>query len=338
VSVKSKNPAKSAPPVAAGQLFESVAALHLEGKSEEALARIEQAVAAGEHQPEVYAAAGYLQYERKEFKQAVAAYRKLVDLDPANATGWFNLAAALQALGSWEDAAAAFEKALAADANRYEAHLGLGLCRLQLGAARPALEAYERCMRLVPNLEPAKLEPVLFGKAVALQLLKKFPEAAELYGRVLKQNPCCEEALANLIGVQIELKDYPAAASCAEQLLNVRPDSRAAHEGLATAAFAVQDYEKASAHCAALVKVAPDAFEGWFNLGVALEKAGRPEAAKAYSEALRLRPNDASLHLNLGVAYQESGDSEKAKASYQRALELDPNSSTALWNLALVLE
>src|SRR5712692_6760430 len=77
---------------------------------------------------------------------------------------------------------------------------------------------------------------------------------------------------------------------------------------------------------------------GWFNLGVALERAGRPEAAKAYSEALRLRPNDAALHLNLGVAYQESGDRGKAKASYERALELDPNSTTALWNLALVLE
>lgn len=126
MSVKSKIPAKSTPPVAAGQLFESVAALHLEGKAEEALARIEQALEAGEHQPEVYAAAGYLQYERKDFKQAVAAYQKLVDLDPANGTGWFNLAAALQALGSWEDAAAAFEKALAADGNRYEAHLGRG--------------------------------------------------------------------------------------------------------------------------------------------------------------------------------------------------------------------
>ena len=157
-----------------------------------------------------------------------------------------------------------------------------------MGAARPALEAYDRCIRMFPNLEPARLEPVLFGKAVTLQMLKKFTEAAELYGRVLEQNSRCEEALANAIAVHLELKDHATAARLAEQLLAVRPDSRVAHEGLATAAFAAQDYEKAAGHCTALVKVAPDAFEGWFNLGVALEKAGRPESAKAYAEALRL--------------------------------------------------
>jgi tetratricopeptide (TPR) repeat protein len=319
-------------------LFGQAVALHLEGKAEEALAEIERALKAGEQQPEVYAAAGYLYYERKQFPEAAAAYRKLVELQPDSATGWFNLAASLQALEKWEEAASMFERTLAADPNRYEAHLGLGLSRLHLGASRPALEAYERCLRLLPQLEPAKLEPVLLGKAVALQLLKKFPEAAELYARVLEQNPRSEEALANAIAVHLELKDYAAAGHCSEELLKIRGDSRAAHEGLATAAFAAQDYGKAAAHCAALVKVAPDAFEGWFNLGVALEKAGRPDAAKAYSEALRLRPNDADLHLNLGVAYQENGERDKARESYERALQLDANSPTALWNLALVLE
>src|SRR5690349_24173137 len=44
----------------------------------------------GDERPEVYAAAGYLRYERKQFEPAAAAYRKLVELDPENATGWFN--------------------------------------------------------------------------------------------------------------------------------------------------------------------------------------------------------------------------------------------------------
>ena len=251
--MKPKGTAKPAEPPkpAVGELYAHAAAMHLAGKPQEALEQIEQALAAGGQHAEVYAAAGYLYYERKQFEPSAEAYRKLVALDPANAAVWFNLAAALQALGKWDEAGAMFEKALAGDPNRYEAHLGLGLSRLHMGAARPALEAYERCLRLIPNLEPTRLEPILFGKAVALQLLKKFAEAAELYNRVLEQNPRSEEALANAITVHLELKDHAGAARCAEQLLKIRPDSRVAHEGLASAAFAAQDFEKAAAHCAA---------------------------------------------------------------------------------------
>jgi tetratricopeptide (TPR) repeat protein len=170
---KPAHPVKSS--AKAGELYARAVSLHMEGKIEEALDQIEKALAAGEKAPEVYAAAGYLKYERHQFEQAAADYSKAVEGEPGNAVSCFNLAVSLQALGKWSEAAEMFEKALAIDANRFESHVGLGLCRLHLGAARPAFEAYERCLRLFPALEPGKLEPVLFGKAVALQLQKKFP-------------------------------------------------------------------------------------------------------------------------------------------------------------------
>ena len=104
--MKPKGITKSPPPRATGELFGRAVALHLEGKAEEALAQIEEAMEAGEEQADVYAAAGYLRYERKQFEPAIAAYRKLVQIDPDNATGWFNLAASMQALEKWKDAAA----------------------------------------------------------------------------------------------------------------------------------------------------------------------------------------------------------------------------------------
>ncbi len=236
--MKSKTTARTAqPPKAApSDLYGRAVALHLAGKPEEALELIEQALAAGEQNAELLAAAGYLRYERKQYEPSADAYRKLVAFDPSNGAAWFNLAAALQALGKWDEAGALFEKALAADPNHYEAHLGLGLSRLHMGAARPALEAYERCLRLMPNLEPVRLEPILFGKAVALQLLKRFAEAAELYNRVLEQNPRSEDALANAIAAHLELKNYATAAHCAEQLLKIRPDCICVRPGSACAA------------------------------------------------------------------------------------------------------
>ena len=229
--MRSKQTTTKTPPPNTYQLFGRAVALHLEGKGEEALAELERARDAGAANAEIYAAIGYLRYEGKQFEQAVVAYRKLVELEPANATGSFNLAASLQATEHWEEAAAMFEKSLAADPNRYEAHLGLGSCRLHLGAARPALEAYDRCLRLFASLDAVKLEGALFGKAVALQVQKKFAEAAEIYGRILQQNPRSEEALANSVAVYSELKDYPAAGACAEELLKIQPEARAPAAG-----------------------------------------------------------------------------------------------------------
>ena len=68
-----------------------------------------------------------------------------------------------------------FEKTLVADLNRFEAHLGLGLSRLHQGAARQALEAYAVRGWSCSSIRPP--EPVLFGKAVALQVpCGKFPK------------------------------------------------------------------------------------------------------------------------------------------------------------------
>ena len=134
------------------------------------------------------------------------------------------------------------------------------------------------------------------------------------------------------------MKDFPAAIRCAEQLLKVRPDSRALvmkvwpprHSPLKTTL---------SPPFTALL---------WLRSLRMLSKGGsiwawpwRKPAARTQPRHTPKRcafdPNDAELHINLGVACQDSGDKEKAMECYRRALQLDPDSATALWNLALLL-
>ena len=155
------------------QSFARAVALHLEGKGEQALAALEGSRAAGADQPAFWAATGYLRHEKGDFEGAAEAYRRLLELDSHHANAAYNLALALHALGKWAEAGTLFESALAADSSRVEAELGLGACRLHLNALAPAMNAFERCLRRDPDLEPA-----LFGRAVALQLQKKLPEAA----------------------------------------------------------------------------------------------------------------------------------------------------------------
>ena len=78
--------------------------------------------------------------------------------------------------------------------------------------------------------------------------------------------------------------------------------------------------------------------DAWFILGVACQLQGKVEDAVAsYEQALRLRPDFAAVHNNLGALHVARGRWGEATASYRRALELQPNLADACNNLAIAL-
>jgi tetratricopeptide (TPR) repeat protein len=92
--------------------------------------------------------------------------------------------------------------------------------------------------------------------------------------------------------------------------------------------------EEAIAHFKEALRLKPDYAEAHNNLGHALETQGRIEEALAqYNEALRLMPGLASAHYNLGNALQESGRLEEAVAHAREAVRLKPGLASAHYNL-----
>ncbi|HEU4441519.1 MAG TPA: tetratricopeptide repeat protein, partial [Burkholderiales bacterium] len=76
-----------------------------------------------------------------------------------------------------------------------------------------------------------------------------------------------------------------------------------------------------------------DAAERLIAEGNRAEDAGKlPEACALYREALRLAPQSARAHLNLGIALQALGDHAGAVARYEQALVLDPANAYAAYN------
>src|SRR5712671_1123395 len=136
---------------ATSQLFARAVSLHLDGRGDETLVELERALRGGEKRAEIYSAIGYIHYERKQFDEATAAYRRLIELDSDHPNGCFNLALCLQATEQWKEAALCFEKALSSNPLRKEAYLGLGACHLHLGVAKKAQEAYENVLGKEPN-------------------------------------------------------------------------------------------------------------------------------------------------------------------------------------------
>ncbi len=85
----------------------------------------------------------------------------------------------------------------------------------------------------------------------------------------------------------------------------------------------------------ALDKALPDA---WNTMGLLAHEQKRfTDAETAYREAIRLRPDHASAHVNLGSTLQVLGRTAEAAELLRRANQLEPNNAAALTNLGQLL-
>jgi predicted O-linked N-acetylglucosamine transferase (SPINDLY family) len=96
--------------------------------------------------------------------------------------------------------------------------------------------------------------------------------------------------------------------------------------------------EAESCHRLAL-KLAPDLADAHYNLGNTLRAQGRLEgAAQSYQRALALRPAYLQASCNLGIALQDQGRADEAEAMFRRTLELKPDHVEAYSNLGNALK
>ncbi|MFQ5349089.1 MAG: tetratricopeptide repeat protein [Thermoanaerobaculia bacterium] len=78
--------------------------------------------------------------------------------------------------------------------------------------------------------------------------------------------------------------------------------------------------------------------EEWFALGYELEATELEEAVRAYSEAVKLDPEHADAHVNLGRLLHERGAVAAAADHYRKAAALRPGDATAAYDLGVALQ
>jgi predicted O-linked N-acetylglucosamine transferase (SPINDLY family) len=96
--------------------------------------------------------------------------------------------------------------------------------------------------------------------------------------------------------------------------------------------------EDALAACREAIRIAPEFAEAHVNLGLALRDAGLLDAAVAsYREAIRVKPDLAEAQSNLGCALREQGRLDEAVAACRDAIRIKPGYSEPYLNLGAAL-
>lgn len=87
------------------------------------------------------------------------------------------------------------------------------------------------------------------------------------------------------------------------------------------------------------LSIRPNYAEPYFNIGIALQKQGKPiEAIVMYTKALSIKPNYAEAYNNMGNAYQEQGKLNEAEVAYKKALSIRPDFAEAYNNMGMTLQ
>jgi len=236
------NPFRTAAPAAtpaANDPLQGALALRAEGRLQEALNLLSPP---SEFSADFYILRGDLQLELGLLEDAADSYATVTAEQPHDVFAQGKLGRCLHRLELWESAARAFEAVLQFDPHRDEVRLDLAGCLLRLRRFEAALECFDKCW------SDGVRRRALFGKAAALQLLRRFDEAEEHYERLLAIDPGAEEALANLIAMSMEVFELARVQKYSQRLLEINSRSTVALKGLALAAIERRDYPAAARH------------------------------------------------------------------------------------------
>jgi tetratricopeptide (TPR) repeat protein len=121
-----------------------------------------------------------------------------------------------------------------------------------------------------------------------------------------------------------------------EEVARENADDPAFLYNLGNVYFDMQRWDEAGKKYRAALNLHPGFAAAWHNLGMTCGRAGQPqEAIAAFQKALAIEPNSSTYYM-LGLIYGEGKQWQEAAKALSEALRLDPSNHRVRYNLALV--
>jgi len=240
--------------------------------------------------------------------KAIESYENLAKVAPEDPDVHFNLASLYEAVGSFDNARAHYQKVLASDPNNAEALFGQGRVEIQRRNPQGALESLTRALTLAVQFENDETKAnVLNAIGVAYKRLNKPDEALRYY----QQSLDIKRARGDKRGLGLTLGEMAQVYTSLG-----KPDLALANYTEALRLNRAIGYQKGIGTTL-------------INFGrLQSDRAHYDEALRMYKEALQIErelgdQNYQALCLdNIGGIYTFKGEFDDARTYFERALEL----------------
>jgi tetratricopeptide (TPR) repeat protein len=155
-----------------------------------------------EHAESWFDRASELDADPARWEEAIAAYRRVVAIDPSYAAAWNNLGLLLHRMGRYEEARRAYASALDQDPGCAEAAYNQGSLDEDCGEVEQAIDHYRRALQLSPDYADAH-----FNLAAALARTGRNDEAARHWQRYLQLDS--GSPWARIARAHLDLVEHP---------------------------------------------------------------------------------------------------------------------------------
>jgi choline-sulfatase len=257
------------------------------GRLEEAARLLEELARKDPGSPEVPFNLASVYFRLKNYDAAIAADRRVLELNPNYAIAVLDLALACQAAGRTDEAIAGFQRTLELLPENVKALLNLAEIHYTRGERQEAFDYYQRAAKVVPRLP---LVQVNIG----------------------------------ILAMEMNRLDVAEAALREGVKLG---DSRASlHYNLGVIAEQRGQREEAAREYRAEVAAHPDAYKAWVNLGLLERRAGRTGAAlEAFARAASAKTDEVAGPYLLAETLAGLGRRPEAQRWAREALRRGPN-------------
>jgi tetratricopeptide (TPR) repeat protein len=283
---------------------------------------------------------------RQDFETAIAEFRKVTELRPADPTGLVRLGNVYMENRQYGEAIPPLKKALEQDPDLLVAHRLLGYALLAQGYAAEAIPHLNK----VGDIGALGIAEIQTGQAsdavtnLQAALVKKANDPDLLFYLSQASEMLAQQSLEALNAAdpnssrthQVRAHSYyvahqfPEAQREYEQALRLRPDVPGLHLELGEVYAAASEWAKAEEQFLAETRLQPGNAEAAFRLGDARLQEGKiEEALKELERADQLRPDMSDTLYSLGKAAVLAGDVGSAQRALIRVIALEKESSLA---------
>jgi tetratricopeptide (TPR) repeat protein len=199
-----------------------------EGKSEEAIAQYRRILEIEPGYAEARNNLGIALFKNGDLDGAIGEYRKTLETEPDYLAARINLGNALGAKGLSDEAIAQYQKAIEISPDDAEARYNLGVEYFQNGELDKAIEQYRKVLETNPDADQARN-----NLAIALYKKGQVGEAIQQYQKALETNPRYADAHNNLGAALMQAGRVAEAIDQYRKALEAQPQNVDALNALA---------------------------------------------------------------------------------------------------------